>query len=81
MGSREPDNLSSLASLLARLPHKISPNERATIEAAAEGVPLQTLITNLVRATDPDAAIEVARDDTGLEEPPPEAIAQAEQQL
>ena len=81
MGSREPDHLSSLASRLARLSRKISRNERATIEAAADGVPLQTLITNLVRATDPDAAIEAARDATGLEEPPPEAIADAESQL
>ncbi len=81
IGSREPDHLSSLASRLARLSHKISPNERATIEAAADGVPLQTLITNLVRATDPDAALEVAREATGLEQPPPEAIADAEAQL
>ncbi len=81
MGSREPDHLSSLASRLARLSHKISPVERELIETAAKGVPLQTLITNLVRATDPDAAIEAAKDATGLDEPPPEAIAHAEAQL
>ncbi len=81
MGSREPDHLSSLASRLARLSHKISPTERESIETAANGVPLQTLITGLIRATDPDAAIEAAKDATGLDEPPPEAIAHAEQQL
>ena len=81
MGSREPDHLSSLASRLARLSRKISPAERESIESAAGGVPLQSLITNLVRATDPDAAIEAARDATGLDEPPPEAIAAAESQL
>ena len=80
-GSREPDHLSSLASRLARLSRKISPAERESIESAAGGVPLQSLITNLVRATDPDAAIEAARDATGLDEPPPEAIAAAESQL
>ena len=80
-GSREPDHLSSLASRLARLSRKISPAERESIETAAEGVPLQTLITNLVRATDPDAALEAAREATGLQEPPPEAIAEAEKQL
>ena len=80
-GSREPDHLSSLASRLARLSHKISPAERESIEAAANGVPLQTLITGLVRATDPDAAVEAARDATGLDEPSPEAIADAEAQL
>ena len=80
-GSREPDHLSSLASRLARLSRKISLAERESIETAAEGVPLQTLITNLVRATDPDAALEAARESTGLEEPPPEAIAEADKQL
>ena len=80
-GSREPDHLSSLASRLARLSHKISPPERESIETVAGGVPLQTLITNLVRATDPDAAIEAAREVTGLDDPPPEAIAEAEKQL
>ena len=80
-GSREPDHLSSLASRLARLSHKISPAERESIETAAAGVPLQSLITNLVRATDPDAALEAARESTGSDEPPPEAIAEAEKQL
>ena len=45
------------------------------------GVPLQTLISSLVRATDPDAAIEAAREVTGLDDPPPEAIDDAEKQL
>ena len=81
MGSREPDHLSSLASRLARLSHKISLAERESIETAAEGVPLQSLITNLVRATDPDAALEKAQHIAGLDEPPPEAIAEAEKQL
>ena len=52
LGSREPDHLSSLASRLARLSRKISPAERETIETAG-GIPLQSLITNLVWATDP----------------------------
>ena len=60
---------------------KISPAERETIEATAGGTPLQTLITNLVRATDPDAVLEVAKQATGQEEPPPEAVADAENQL
>ena len=80
-GSREPDHLSSLASRLARLSRKISRAEREAIETAAGGVPLQTLITNLLRATDPDAAIEVAQQATGLDDPPPDAIADVEKQL
>ena len=79
-GSREPDHISSLASRLARLSRKISPTERETIETAA-GAQLQSLIANLVRATDPDAAIEVAQLATGQDDPPPEAIAEAEKQL
>ena len=79
-GSREPDHISSLASRLARLSRKISPTERETIETAA-GVQLQSLIANLVRATDPDAAIEAAQLATGQDDPPPEAIAEAEKQL
>ncbi len=81
MGSREPDHLSSLASRLARLSRKISPAEREAIENTAGGTALQTLINNLVRATDPDAALEAAREATGLDEPSPEAIAEAEKQL
>ena len=80
-GSREPDHLSSLASRLARLSRKISTAERESIETTAGGVPLQTLITNLVRATDPDAALAAAQEATELDEPPPEAVAEAEQQL
>ena len=81
MGSREPDHLSSLASRLARLSHKISPAERQSIETTAGGTPLQTLINNLVRATDTDAALEAAREATGLDEPSPEAVAEVEKQL
>ena len=80
-GSREPDHLSSLASRLARLSRKISPAERESIETAAEGVSLQSLITNLVRATDPDAALEAAKEATGLDEPPSEAIDDADKKL
>ena len=81
MGSREPDHLSSLASRLARLSRKISAEERQTIEAAAGGKSLDTLISDLVRATDLDAVIETARQAAGQEDPPAEAIAEAEQHL
>ena len=81
MGSREPDHLSSLASRLARLSRKISPAEREAIETTAGGVPLQTLIANLLRATDPDSALEAARQSTDQEDPPSEAIGEAEKQL
>ncbi len=81
MGDREPDLLSSLASRLARLDRHLSPQDRQAIEAAAQGVPLHDLISNLVNATGPDAALEAAQQATGQNEPPEAAIAEAQRQL
>ncbi len=81
MGSREPDVLSSLASRLARLDRQLSASDRKAIETAANGVSLPELISGLVRATDPDAALEAAQQTTGLEEPGDEAVEQARQEL
>ena len=81
MGDRDPDVLSSLASRLARLDRKLAPRDRQAIEAAANGVPLQALISGLVNADDPDAALDAAREATGQDGPPKSAIAEAEKQL
>ena len=81
MGDRTPDTLSSLASRLARLDRHLSPQDRQTIESAANGVELRTLITGLVQATEPDAAVEEAQRATGLEDPPQSAVAQAQKVL
>ena len=81
MGSREPEVLSSLASRLTRLDRKLTPRDRQTIETLSNGVVLRDLVSGLVTATDPDAALEAAVEATGLEEPPELAIAQARQQL
>ena len=81
MGSREPDVLSSLASRLARLDRQLSASDRAAIESTAGGVSLPALISGLVRATDPDAALEAAQEATGQEEPGEEAVEQARQEL
>ena len=81
MGNRDPDVLSSLASRLARLDHHLTPQDRQAIEAAAQGVSLQTLVSGLVNAADPDAALKAAQQATGLEEPPESAVAQAQKQL
>ena len=53
MGDWGPEVLSSLASRLARLDRHLTPRDRETIEATSHGVPLQTLISGLVNATDP----------------------------
>ncbi|MDE0141697.1 MAG: DEAD/DEAH box helicase family protein [Caldilineaceae bacterium] len=81
MGDRDPDALSSLASRLVRLDRQLSASDRKAIESAANGVSLPELISGLIRATDPDAAVVAAQKTTGQEEPGEEAVEQARQEL
>ena len=81
MGDRDPGALSSLASRLARLDRQLSARDRKAIESTTNGVSLPELISGLVRATDPDAAVEAAQQTTGQEEPGEEAVEQARQEL
>ena len=81
MGSRDPDVLSSLASRLARLDRHLTPQDRGAIESSAGGVSLHDLVSDLVSATGPDAALEGAQESTGLDDPPESAIVEAQQQL
>ena len=81
MGSRDPDALSSLASRLARLNHRLSTQERQAIESAAHDATLPELISGLLNATDPDAAVEAAQQAAGQEEPEEAAVAQAGEEL
>ena len=81
MGDRDPDTLSSLASRLARLDRRLTSRDRQTIENAAGGASLHDLVSDLVAATDPDAAVEAARQSTGEQEPPEEAVEQAQRRL
>ena len=80
MGGREPDTLSSLASRLARLDRRLSPQDRQALEAVAGGVPLRELVSGLLNATDADAALDAAREATGQDEPTKEAIIKAEKE-
>ena len=80
-GNRDPDVLSSLGSRLVSLDRRLAPGDRDSIEAAAHGVPLQTLVSGLLEAVDPDAALEAAKQATGLDDPPESAVTQAQQQL
>ena len=81
MGNREPDTLSSLASRLARLDRRLSPQDRQAVEDLAEGATLKELVSDLLNATDPDAALDAAREATGQDDPPEEAIGEAEKEL
>ena len=81
MGDREPDTLSSLASRLARLDRRLSPQDRQSVESLAGGATLKSLVSDLLNATDPDAALDAAREATGQDEPPDEAVTKAEKEL
>ena len=81
MGDREPDTLSSLASRLARLDRRLSPQDRKAVEDVAGGATLKELVSDLLNATDPDAALKAAQQATGKDDPPEEDIAKAEREL
>ena len=80
-GSRDSEALSSLAGRLARLDRRLTPQDRQSVEASSGGTPLHDLISRLVNATGPDAALEAAREATGQAEPPQEDIDRAHSQL
>ena len=81
MGDRDPDTLSSLASRLARLDRRLSPQDRQSIESIARGATLKELVSGLLNATDLDAAVEAAREATGQYDPPDEAVTKAKTEL
>ena len=80
-GSRDPEVLSSLASRLARLDRRLTSQDRQAIESTAQGTSLQDLVSGLAEATDPDTALDAARQATGQDDPPGEAVAKAKRQL
>ncbi len=81
MGDRSPEVLSSLASRLARLDRHLTTGDRQAIEEASHGAPLRELVSGLVAAADPDAALDAARQTTGQDDPPESAVAEARKQL
>ena len=81
MGDRDPEVLSSLASRLSRLDRHLTSRDREAIEEASQGVPLRELVSGLVAAADPDAALDAARQTTGQDEPPESVVAEAQKQL
>src|SRR5204863_8016659 len=81
LGSTDKDLVSSLASRLARLDHHMSAPEREAVRSAAHGVELAAIVHALPDALDPDRHAEAARQETGLETPPPEAIESAARRI
>jgi len=80
-GSRDADVLSTLASRLARLERQLTGEDRRIISDAAGGSDIKELTAALVNALDPDEQIAVARQATGLDDPPQEAVVQAAARL
>ena len=81
LGNRDSEVLSSLASRLARLDRHLTSKDREVIEEASQGVPIQALVSGLVDAADPDAALHAARQTTGQDNPPEAAVTEARRQL
>ena len=81
MGDRDPDTLSSLASRIARLDRRLSAQDRQAVESVTGGATLKELVSGLLNATDPDAALDAARQATGQDNPPEKAVAKVELEL
>jgi type I restriction enzyme R subunit len=73
LGSRDRNLVSSVASRLARLNLRLSKQDREELEAVAS-VSLKELADTIVDALDPDRQYEAARQETGMDEPSPEAF-------
>jgi len=80
LGNRDTDSIISLAGRIARLDREIDPKDRKEIEKAA-GIPLKTMINNLLNSTDPDKIEEKSKEIFKTDEPSQEQINKAKQKL
>jgi type I restriction enzyme R subunit len=80
-GSTDEAVVSSLAARLARLAKKLGTPDLLSLQDVAGGVPLQSIVANLVDALDPDVHIQAAQAATGKQEPAPADIAKAAAKL
>src|SRR5664280_2732265 len=79
-GAYDDDDVSSIASRLARLNTQLTTTEQHRLDEIA-GTPMADVIHGLVGAIDPDIRLEAAQAVTGLDDPAPEAVALASKQL
>ena len=61
LGSTDPDVISSIASRLARLNRKLKPKDHSRVSQCMGGKNLNTLISDLVSALDPERHLESAK--------------------
>jgi len=81
LGNRDKDSITSLAGRLAKLDREIEEKDREEIEKRSEGRSLKTIISSLLNATDPDRAIEKAKELFRVDEPAAEQIDKSAQIL
>lgn len=80
-GVRDPDVVSSIAGRLARLGRVISPDDRAVLAEAADGVDLSTIVRVLTDAIDLDKAWDKASQANGGADPTDEQVQAARSDL
>jgi type I restriction enzyme R subunit len=76
-GSKDKDVLSALASRLARLDRRLTPEHRQELASTAGGQSLNALVGSIVHALDPDVQIAQERQQSGISDPTPQQIDQA----
>ncbi|MBI2899887.1 MAG: DEAD/DEAH box helicase family protein [Planctomycetes bacterium] len=81
LNNRTPEVVSSLGARLARLDRRLDEAQRDELAALAGGQSLRSIAAGIIRALDPDAHEDAARKATGMEQPPPDAIERARQQM
>jgi len=81
LGNRDTDSITSLAGRLTKLDREIEDKDRMEIEKEADGKSLKTIINKLLDATDPDKAIEKAKEIFQIEDPTEEQINAAKKKL
>ena len=80
-GSKDKDVLSSLAAKLARLDRRLTPEHREELSRVAGGRALTTVVSDIVRALDPDVQVDHARQQCGADAPTPEQVQDAAKSL
>ncbi|MBS1847986.1 MAG: DEAD/DEAH box helicase family protein [Actinobacteria bacterium] len=80
LGHQSEDIVSSLASRLARIDARLSPDQRKVVEGAA-GTALASLTHGLTAAIDPDRQVARAREVTGADDPTGDQLAEVRAEM
>ncbi|MHB8481688.1 MAG: type I restriction endonuclease subunit R [Nitrospiria bacterium] len=78
-GSTDPDILSSLAGRLARLARQLGEPEKKIIAQKTGGISLNTMVSGMIEALDPDRQVSTARLEGGLSDQTEPSSVQLEQ--